>query len=106
MRDRLEDLMETRGGQRLLGALCGSLGAALCAGCFWLLEARAEVYPSVVFLGPFAGALGALIALFPGHGRGATGELDRPPCGVFLAAALIALVAGIWFLDHARFGLD
>lgn len=105
MANPLESLMETARGQRLMGGLCAALGALLCALCVWLHEARGEVFPSAVFLGPFALALGSLIALFPGRGRGAAGELDRPACGLFFVAGVASLVVGVWFLDSSGFGL-
>lgn len=103
MENPFERMMETRGGQRLLGLVMLTLGGGLAAGAFAMLEAQDEYF--VVM--PFVGSLGALMGLgiiaFPGLGR-VRDKVLRPSPWIFGVALLGSVLYGVWFLNWTGFG--
>lgn len=100
MENPLERLMETRAGQRALGLFLLGFGLALGALQRWLPREAQDGFASLHFLVGLAVSLGAGVALVPGHGRGRGGELDRPPCALFLVAGVLSVIYGIWALGR------
>lgn len=106
MENPFERLMETRGGQRLLGVIMVLLGGGLMAGAFALHERQDEYFVVMPFVGSLGAFMGLGVLAFPGSGRGrGRGEIQRPSPWIFGVALLASVGYGLWFLDWTGFGV-
>jgi hypothetical protein len=98
-----ERLMETRGGQRLLGVIMAVLGAGLAGGAFAMLESQDEYFVVMPFVGSLGAFMGLGVLAFPGLGR-VRGKVLRPSPWIFGLSLLASVIYGLWFLDWSGFG--